>query len=344
MKINVSDYSYINVIKAFERHYNVKATDNLLTFPHTDADDEYFYAIDIKAGMCVLVMNSCHNEDIILERAAMPNSEFFILKINDTAIQAVSEKQQNEPENIFNLGRSMVQLTSSLETNSYIIPAKAKVKSVNIAFDKQSLLGFLDINTVEKFLSIYFSFYLKKTFIAPVDAEYRLILNELIKNLNLHPLRSAFIRNRVMLILEKFLIQFVTKDHQDKKTIQLKDDEITRLIKAEMLILKDFGASPPTIEMLSKICAMSATKFKNDFKTLYGLPVYEYYQKHRMMRARSLILESKYAIKEVGMMVGYTNLGHFAAAFRKEFNILPKELMLANQFNKFKTEELEGRH
>ncbi len=36
-------------------------------------------------------------------------------------------------------------------------------------------------------------------------------------------------------------------------------------------------------------------------------------------------------------MVGYTNLGHFAASFKKEFGILPSEL-----FNVGKADELVG--
>ncbi len=65
---------------------------------------------------------------------------------------------------------------------------------------------------------------------------------------------------------------------------------------------------------------------------MYGMPIYEYYQKNRMMRAKALLQEEKHAIKQVGIMVGYTNLGHFAASFRKEFGILPSELVNGGKF------------
>ena len=84
---------------------------------------------------------------------------------------------------------------------------------------------------------------------------------------------------------------------------------------------------------------MSPTKFKNDFKMLYGLPVYEYYQKNRMAYARSLIQDCEHAIKEVGMMVGYSNLGHFAAAFKKEHGMLPSEWLHANKLHYNQTHE-----
>ena len=296
------------------------------------------YAADLASGVPALVAETCYKEEVSFIRKALPNYEFFVLRIHDTAIQTSNERLEHDSTEAFDLSRSVVQLCSSMIDTNYFLPAGIKTRALNIVFSKEFLLSFLDVETTEKFLSIYYSFYLKKTYTAQIDAEYRAILNELVRDIRQHPMRHAFLQNRVMLVLEKFLIRFVTKDHQDKKTIQLRDDEITRLIKAEVLLLKDFTSPPPTIEMLSRICAMSPTKFKNDFKTLYGLPIYEYYQKHRMMHARSLILEGKYAIKEVGVMIGYSNLGHFAASFKREFGILPKELMHANQFTKFNPE------
>src|SRR5207248_6865962 len=96
----------------------------------------------------------------------------------------------------------------------------------------------------------------------------------------------------------------------------------------ESLLVKNYSGTPPNISSLSKMDTMNVTKFKKDFKAMYGLPIYEYYQKNRMMRAKALLMEGRYAVKEVGMMVGYTNLGHFAASFKKEFGVLPSEMVM----------------
>nr|WP_283016301.1 AraC family transcriptional regulator [Panacibacter microcysteis] len=128
-------------------------------------------------------------------------------------------------------------------------------------------------------------------------------------------------------MIEKLVTGFIAKLENNNQFIKLKDDEINRLIRVESLLVKDYSGAPPTIAALSKIAAMSPTKLKRDFKAMYGLPIYEYYQKNRMIRARSLLLEGKYAVKEVGIMVGYSNLGHFAGSFRKEFGLLPSEIV-----------------
>jgi len=126
------------------------------------------------------------------------------------------------------------------------------------------------------------------------------------------------------------LTGFIGKLRKNHQVIKLKDDEISRLIKVESLLIKDYSGTPPTIAALSRVATMSATKLKKDFKAVYGLPIYEYYQKNRMMRAKALLTEGKYAVKEVGMRVGYTNLGHFAASFKKEFGVLPSELVTSS--------------
>jgi AraC-like DNA-binding protein len=97
-------------------------------------------------------------------------------------------------------------------------------------------------------------------------------------------------------------------------------------MKVEALLVKNFALTPPTIEELSRISAMSPTKLKNNFKALYGLPIYKYYQKNRMLKAKTLLISGEYTIKEVGVMVGYSNLSHFASTFEKEFGYLPSEI------------------
>jgi AraC-like DNA-binding protein len=45
-----------------------------------------------------------------------------------------------------------------------------------------------------------------------------------------------------------------------------------------------------------------------------------------MQMARDLLLSGDFSVKEVGIQVGYSNLSNFAAAFKKEFHLLPSEI------------------
>ena len=90
----------------------------------------------------------------------------------------------------------------------------------------------------------------------------------------------------------------------------------------ERELVKDLS-NAPTITQLAKQAALSPSKLKKQFKDVFGLPIYEHFQKVRMTRARELLLEGGRSVKEVGMELGYSNLSNFSLAFRKVFDTLP---------------------
>jgi len=106
--------------------------------------------------------------------------------------------------------------------------------------------------------------------------------------------------------------------------ISRSDIEIAQ--KVESIITDESIAIPPTIKNLSRQVAMSDSKLKKIFKLVYGLPIYEYFQKHRMQKARLMLLSGNYSIKDVGYSLGYSNLSNFTLAFKKEFQKLPSEI------------------
>ena len=84
---------------------------------------------------------------------------------------------------------------------------------------------------------------------------------------------------------------------------------------------------------LARMAAISESKLKKDFKTMYGYPIYEYYQKARMQAAQDKLLTGKFSVKEVAMELGYSNLSNFTIAFKKEFGILPSQLLSTRRPN-----------
>ncbi len=335
MELHYPDSNNASFIEAFAACLNVKAKDNLVTIPEQFGSG-YAFTVNVFNDISVLLYDMRLNTELLPDRKPNPQQQHFTLQLNDAEVNEGHDKNQPyDFDDILYLGQSLVMLSNSFNAVKSYLPPNTRIKGIKIVFTKDHLLEFLDITTVENFLNTNFSHYFKKNYIEPVNADYRLLMTEVLREAGTHPLKHIFIRNRVMLLLESFLQSFIKKHPLNKKALQLKDDVIIRLVKAEALLVKNFADPPLTIDKLAKVSAMSATKFKHDFKQLYGLPFYEYYQKNRMMHARALILEAKFAIKEVGLMVGYSNLGHFAASFKKEFGILPSELMSANRVSDY---------
>jgi len=322
------------------RSFRVHAENSFIRVPE-NIGSGFFAAYNLPDGLSVMVSDSVFNEGLSIRRHAVANQQYFILQFNEPLSDDVINMENYNEQHTYNLQKNTILLTSSLMDTTVVRPPKVRTRSVNIILGIDFLNSFIGGEVADKFLSNYFSLLLKKRNPEFIGTEYRVIMDELIKEQIEHPLQKKFIYNRALLLIEKLVTGFLSRLEKNSPLVKLKDDEISRLIKVESLLVKDFSGTPPTITALSKIATMSPTKLKKDFKSMYGLPIYEYYQKNRMIRAKALLLEGNYAVKEVGMMVGYSNLGHFAASFKKEFGVLPSEMVPGDHAVGFKRKKTE---
>jgi AraC-like DNA-binding protein len=201
------------------------------------------------------------------------------------------------------------------------------VKGVNILFSKQWLEHFLEVESVGEMIKKYLSLKMSAFNYEPMDIEYKRILGQIIQSQVDPSLETFMIQNRVMLLLERFFTRIYHKMSDMHFDVKLSNNDINRLKEIERELVKDFSIEPPGINKLARLAAMSPSKLKNSFKEIYGMPVYQYYQKHRMNKAKAMLLSRKYTVKEVGMELGYSNLSNFAKAFRKSFDQLPSDLL-----------------
>jgi AraC-like DNA-binding protein len=129
-----------------------------------------------------------------------------------------------------------------------------------------------------------------------------------------------------MLLIERFFTRLYEKSRTVLASPKISKHDVRQLMQVEAILIGDIHNRPPTIDQLAHEAAMSSAKLKKLFKEVYGSSIYAYYQKQRMAVARDMLLSGDFSVKEVGLQVGYTNLSNFAAAFRKEFQILPSEI------------------
>jgi AraC-like DNA-binding protein len=129
-----------------------------------------------------------------------------------------------------------------------------------------------------------------------------------------------------MMLIENFFGWLYQQMSVMELKIRMTREEIEQVMKVEDQLVANL-ADAPTINELSREAAMSPSKLKKQFKDVFGLPIYEYFQKKRMQKARELLLEGNRSIKSVGIELGFSNLSNFSMAFKKEFNELPSELL-----------------
>jgi AraC-like DNA-binding protein len=126
-------------------------------------------------------------------------------------------------------------------------------------------------------------------------------------------------------LVEKFLYSFLRQEQATlPRTVKKNDLESMQRIEQ---ILSSRLEGFPSLEFLAHEVFMSTSKLKNLFKQVYGHTLYDYYNKSRLQRAKELLVTGQCSIKQAGSEIGFSNLSHFAKAFRKEFGILPRDLV-----------------
>ncbi|MBQ1782614.1 MAG: helix-turn-helix transcriptional regulator [Gammaproteobacteria bacterium] len=98
--------------------------------------------------------------------------------------------------------------------------------------------------------------------------------------------------------------------------------ECRQLEHARELLLQDLS-TPPTIAQLAKAVGINQCKLKKSFKDHFGNTIYGLFQEERMASAQRLL--QSYNVTETAMILGYSNVSHFSAAFAKQFGCLPSK-------------------
>lgn len=125
--------------------------------------------------------------------------------------------------------------------------------------------------------------------------------------------------------LELIALKLASLDqNKDKATskYQPNKDEIERLYHARKIIQNNLD-NPPSLNSLARQIGLNEYKLKQGFRTVFDNTVFGYLHNYRMERSHLLLSSGTMNVTEVARTVGYTNLSHFAAAFRKKYGVNP---------------------
>lgn len=303
-----------------------KIKDNILHLPEAIGDG-FMKLIELPNGLQGLVSDYTVKQDLVLNRTKI-NKDYYTLRFDEVIIPDAMP-----PENLAQLHTDVSQVKTAVFLGStkfdwmFYSTKGTRVKGVTILFSKVWLEKFLEVESVGDIIKKYLSLKMSAFHYEPMDMEYKRLLTEILQP-NVDPsFETLIIQNRIMLLLERFFTRIFYKMSDINFDVQISNEDINRVKMVEKELVKDFSAEPPGINKLSRLAVMSPSKLKNSFKEIFGLPIGQYFQKHRMNKAKAMLISRKYSVREVGIEVGYSNLSNFAKAFRKAFDQLPSDLL-----------------
>lgn len=165
---------------------------------------------------------------------------------------------------------------------------------------------------------------LRKEFLSPEQNKF---FNEIFNGTTLTLLENLYYDGRVLSLLESFLKDILTKEDTDNHFLIASHDDIHMLQQAEKFINDNLMDPFPGVEQLSRISCMCRTKFINLFQKVYNVSSFEYYQKKRLTIAYDFMKTGKHSVSDTAHIIGYSGITNFTAAFKKEFGLLPSELL-----------------
>ncbi len=137
------------------------------------------------------------------------------------------------------------------------------------------------------------------------------------------PVREIFLKSKALELLACCLT-VLEKDPRPGRDCpcRLREGERERIRQARDILVSDLE-NPPSLEQLAARVGLNATKLKRGFRHMFGTSVFDYFRSYRLETARRILEKEEISVTEVAMMVGYSNIGHFCAAFKKQFGVNP---------------------
>ncbi len=105
---------------------------------------------------------------------------------------------------------------------------------------------------------------------------------------------------------------------------------LVALAKSAQALIADDVSTHTRIEMLAARLNVGATTLKTAFRSVYGIPIYQYQKDLRLQMAQQLLRETDLPVFAIAAKVGYVNPAKFSSAFKKRFGISPTDYKKQN--------------
>lgn len=145
------------------------------------------------------------------------------------------------------------------------------------------------------------------------------LIQELLHNPFDESLRNFYYENSIRELLFFHLAQ--------SKTVipgELENKDIAAIYKADAIIASNLNEHL-TIEKLSRMTGTNEFKLKKGFRQIFGMGVFHRLLFRRMEQAKILLETTNKSIGEIAELAGYDTAAGFIHAFRREFEMTPRE-------------------
>jgi AraC-like DNA-binding protein len=138
--------------------------------------------------------------------------------------------------------------------------------------------------------------------------------------------KRMYLQAKILELVTLQVNSLLTLSDSVRPNLTLKPKTVMQLHHAKA-ILRSNLEHPPSLLDLAQQVGVSDRTLRRGFQELFGTTVLGYVTNLRLEQAEQLLSEGNRTVCEVAHLVGYSQLGHFAAAFRRRFGISPSDCL-----------------
>lgn len=142
--------------------------------------------------------------------------------------------------------------------------------------------------------------------------------------------KQMYLQAKVLELMALQLAPILAVQNRQQPSPRLKVETIARIYYAKEILLSRLE-NPPSLLELAQMVEVSDRTLQRGFQELFGTTAFRYLTDKRIEWAEQLLRQGNMTIAEVGNKIGYSHLGHFAAAFKRRFGITPSQSLIGKK-------------
>ncbi|NLR90994.1 MULTISPECIES: helix-turn-helix transcriptional regulator [Flammeovirga] len=139
--------------------------------------------------------------------------------------------------------------------------------------------------------------------------------------------KGSLFENEYLEIYAKHLVTVFFSNINDREKIDESNKytfSVEPVFKARD-ILKNRINEQIIIDELSKECGLSESRLRFLFKQIFGTTIHQFHLDERLDHSRVMLRDGSKTMSMIAMDLGFSSASHFSSAFKKKFNLSPKQ-------------------
>lgn len=252
-------------------------------------------------------------EEMTFEQDPVSDRQFVSIrigKVGDFNQDHSSHQQKNS-----------IYIYNNLQKFKIVYPAKTKMSWFFIRFPKEvyDLLGTDKTSDFYQLISnpkpwFYYS---------PMLLEIEILINEMYDALQEKAMRRGLFLAKGIEIITKLRAHGIINKLKNI-AYDIHPDDLDVMLKVKDELLADF-TKLPNVAQLSEEKGMSKSKLQRGFKSIFKMPILQFYNHQRVLEGQRRIRTTNHDFTQIAIELGYTDLSHFSRVYKQFLGKRPSE-------------------